>query len=140
MAEEELRHLDSKMKVATYSMARLLEPFSGEDLMLRENRVIFLTDAMPAGDTVIDDPVSDDITLSVLYADRSGKVSRGNFGFVFPSAEPPVFDNAAVRKAVALTRYCRTLREWLERAAVNDPGLDREIAVLDRLITQKKNE
>ncbi|MBR6253350.1 MAG: VWA domain-containing protein [Clostridia bacterium] len=59
------------------------------------------------------------IDVSVSYADRNGKKFSDTQSVTFKNTSDDYYDNSGIRKAIVLTRYANTLKDWIlyERSA-----------------------
>ena len=58
------------------------------------------------------DDINEDITLNVSYKDREGKEYQNSQTVSFTNNQE-YYDNTGIRKAILLTRYANTLKDWI---------------------------
>ena len=58
------------------------------------------------------DDINEDITLNVSYKDRDGKEYQNSQTVSFTNNQE-YYDNTGIRKAILLTRYANTLKDWI---------------------------
>lgn len=58
------------------------------------------------------DDINEDITLNVSYKDRKGKEYQNSQTVSFTNNQE-YYDNTGIRKAIMLTRYANTLKDWI---------------------------
>ena len=58
------------------------------------------------------DDINEDITLNVSYKDREGKEYQNSQKVSFTNNQE-YYDNTGIRKAILLTRYANTLKDWI---------------------------
>ena len=56
--------------------------------------------------------INEDITLNVSYKDREGKEYQNSQKVSFTNNQE-YYDNTGIRKAILLTRYANTLKDWI---------------------------
>lgn len=65
---------------------------------------------------------SSNIDLTVSYKDRNGNEFSNNQSVVFEEQESDFYDNTGIRKAIALTRYVNTIKNWILYERTESPN------------------
>ena len=63
--------------------------------------------------TLKDGSVDGKISVKVSYKDRNGKEYTDTQDVTFPNGLNEYYDNSGIRKAIVLTRYANTLKDWI---------------------------